>query len=164
MKQILGQCIFLLLMACTSASAIEREDMQTLDLSADGHALAGGQRILLLILTRSDCQYCHALMQNVILPLQKSGVWDARVILRELQLDTSPAILNFSGQSVSAQALAESYGHPFTPSILFLDRCGREVALRHTGYDGSDYFEFYLDKSVKQALAWLAKHPASCKN
>jgi len=163
MKQIIGWYIFLLLI-CTNALAIEREDMQALDLAADAHALLGDQRIILLILTRSDCQYCHALMKNVILPLQKSGVWDARVMLREMELDTSSEILDFSGQSVSAQALAESYGHPFTPSILFLDRCGREVALRHTGYDGSDYFEFYLDKSVKQALAWLAKHPASCKN
>lgn len=145
-------------------AAVERQDMQATDLSADGHALLEGERVLLLILTRSTCPYCKALMKNVMLPLVKSGVWDQRVILRELEIDSSPAILDFSGKPAGAMDFAERYGHPFTPSILFLDRCGREVGLRHTGYDGSDFFEFYLEKSVKQAREWLAAHPPECTN
>ena len=144
--------------------AVEREDMQTTDLSADGHALLEGDRVLLLILTRSSCPYCKALMKNVMLPLVKSGVWDEQVILRELEIDSSPEILDFSGKPADTIAFAERYGHPFTPSILFLDRCGREVGLRHTGYDGSDFFEFYLEKSVKLAREWLAAHPPECTN
>lgn len=144
--------------------AVERQDMQVTDLAADSRAMYAGERILLLVLTRSGCFYCQALMKNVMLPLVKSGVWDQRAMLRELELDTSPEILGFSGNPAVAMGFAERYGYPFTPSILFLDRCGREVGLRHTGYDGSDFFEFYLDKSVKQAHEWLAAHPPECVN
>lgn len=147
----------------SSLAAIEREDMQVTDLSADARALLDGERIMLLIITRSTCPYCNALMKTVMLPLAKSGVWDARVILAELELDVSPEIIDFAGKSVDPTTFAERYGHPFTPSILFLDRCGRQVGLRHDGYDGSDFFEFYLDKSVKQAREWLAAHPPECK-
>ncbi|MCF6225137.1 MAG: thioredoxin fold domain-containing protein [Xanthomonadales bacterium] len=146
----------------SSLLAIEREDMQVTDLSADAHTLLEGDRIMLLIITRSTCPYCNSLMKTVMLPLAKSGVWDSRVVLRELELDVSPEILDFSGKPVDATAFAERYGHPFTPTILFLDRCGREVGLRHNGYDGSDFFEFYLDKSIKQAREWLVAHPPEC--
>ncbi len=145
------------------ADAVERADMQLVDLAADGHLLLGDKRILLLVLTRSDCSYCQALMKQVMLPLVRSGSWDEQVVIRELELDTSPEILDFSSKQVGAVAFAEKYGTPFTPSILLLDRCGREAGLRHTGYDGGDYFEFYLQKSVKQALRWLAEYPPACK-
>lgn len=150
------------LLLINSLAALERQDMQVTDLSTDGHALLEGDRVLLLILTRSSCPYCEALIKNVMLPLVKSRVWDQRVVLRELEIDSSPTILDFFGKSTNARAFAERYGHPFTPSILFLDRCGREVGLRHTGYDGSDFFEFYLEKSVKQAREWLRTHPPEC--
>ncbi len=164
MKKAYVAIVLAWLLLTAPLAAVEREDMQATDLSADGHALLEGDRVLLLILTRSTCPYCKALMQNVMLPLVKSGVWDQRVMLRELEIDSSPEILDFSGKPAAAMAFAERYGHPFTPSILFLDRCGREVALRHTGYDGSDFFEFYLEKSVKQAREWLAAHPPECTN
>lgn len=156
-------CVFIGLLFCSSLVAIEREDMQVTDLSADARSLLEDGRVMLLIITRSSCPYCNALMKNVMLPLVKSGVWDGRVIFRELELDVSPEILDFAGKRVGATAFAERYGHPFTPAILFLDRCGREVNLRHNGYDGSDFFEFYLDKAVRQAREWLAAHPPECK-
>lgn len=142
--------------------ALERDDMQLTDLAADAHLLLGDQRVLLLVLTRSDCSYCQALMKNVMLPLLKSGAWDEQVVIRELELDTSPRVLDFNSKLVGAVDFAEKYGTPFTPSILILDRCGREAGLRQTGYDGSDYFEFYLQKSVTQALRWLAEHQPVC--
>jgi len=154
---------FVGLLIFSSLSAIEREDMQVTDLSADARTLLDGDRIMLLVITRSSCPFCNSLMKKVILPLAKSGVWDARVTLRELELDVSPKIFDFSGKLLDATEFAERYGHPFTPTILFLDRCGREVGLRHSGYDGGDFFEFYLDKSVKLAREWLAAHPPECK-
>ncbi|MCF6263289.1 MAG: thioredoxin fold domain-containing protein [Xanthomonadales bacterium] len=164
MKLVALAASFIGLLFFSSLSALEREDMQVIDLSADARTLLGGERIILLIITRSSCPYCNALMKTVMLPLAKSGAWDARVILRELELDVSPEIIDFAGKPVDATAFAERYGHPFTPSILFLDRCGREVGLRHNGYDGSDFFEFYLDKSVKQARNWLVAHPPECSS
>ncbi len=144
------------------ALAFEREDMQLTDLAADAHLLLGDKRVLLLVLTRSDCSYCKALMKNVMLPLLRSGAWDEHVLIRELELDTSPKITDFSSQLVTALEFAERYGTPFTPSILFLDNCGREAGLRQVGYDGSEFFEFYLQKSVKQALKWLATQASPC--
>lgn len=154
---------FVGLLFFSSLSAIEREDMQVTDLSADARSLLGGERIMLLVITRSSCPFCNSLMKNVMLPLAKSGVWNARVLLRELELDVSPKIRDFAGKLVDATEFAERYGHPFTPTILLLDRCGREVGLRHNGYDGGDFFEFYLDKSVKLAREWLVVNPPECK-
>ncbi len=146
----------------TPTLAFEREDMQLRDLAADAHLLLGENRVLLLVLTRSDCSYCQALMKNVMLPLLRSGAWDEQVLIRELELDTSDKIIGFNKQSIAAIPFAEQYGTPFTPSILILDRCGREAGVRHTGYDGSEFFEFYLQKAVKQALKWLAKKALPC--
>jgi len=145
------------------AVALERTDMQAADLATDARLFIGDQRILLLVVTRSDCSYCQALMKEVMLPLLRSGAWDEQVVIRELELDTSPEIKDFNMQVVAPIKFAERYGTPFTPSILLLDRCGREAALRHVGYDGGDYFEFYLQKSVKQALQWLSTNQPKCK-
>ncbi len=136
--------------------------MQLRDLAADAHLLLGDNRVLLLVLTRSDCSYCQALMKNVMLPLLRSGAWDEQALIRELELDTSHKIIGFNKQSIAAISFAEQYGTPFTPSILILDRCGREAGVRYTGYDGSEYFEFYLQKSVKRALKWLVTQAPPC--
>jgi len=83
----------------------------------------------------------------------RSGDYDKQVLLRKVDW-RSPVIINdFFGQRISLQELSGRYDVKVTPTLVFVDSKGREVAPRILGFQSADFFWHYLDQRIQQSRA-----------
>ncbi len=129
------------------------------DLGQDARIGRNSNAVILLYFSAPDCRYCMRLEDAVLKPMLRSGDYDKQVILRKVDW-RSPLVVNgFSGQRVSLQNLTEHYAVKVTPTLVFVDPKGREVAPRILGFQSPDFFWFYLDRRIEQSRAVILREP-----
>ena len=128
---------------------------QTRNLQADAIAADRRRAPLLLIFSQHDCPFCAKLRREIINPMLISGDYADRALVRELMIDDHGQITDFDGAAVAPREVFDRYGLAVTPTVLLLDRHGRELAERQVGINTVDYYFYYLDRAIDTALATL---------
>ncbi len=129
---------------------------QVENFAALGDRARAGRLPILLLVSQSDCPYCELLKREILRPMLISGDYDGRVLIRELLIDSELPVRDFDGRAVVPDALAKRYRVRLTPTVLFLDDRGREVAERIVGINTVDFYAYYLDAAIDAAGARLA--------
>ncbi len=106
---------------------------------------------ILLVVTQTDCPYCELLKAEVIRPMILSGEYEDLVLIRELNLDGGERVVDFNGVIRSTQDFASGYRAWLTPTLLFLDGKGKQVAKKIRGVNTVELFSFYVDESIEKA-------------
>jgi len=122
------------------------------DLSKTGMVANEHQKPILLYVSRSDCTFCRRFEKEQLGPLLNSGLYQDKIIFRELVWDTQGAIINFRGERVSRSTFAQSWNAKLTPTLLFLNGLGNEIVPGIRGYNANDYFGYYLEAALKKAI------------
>ena len=130
------------------------------NLQQDGVQALALQLPILLTFSADDCGYCELLEENFLQPMLLSGDYDDRIIIRKLILDDGSSVTDFSGRQTEATRLSDRYRVFVTPTILFVDGNGRELAERMIGINTPELFGGYLDACVATALASI-RNPAA---
>ncbi|MES9971180.1 MAG: thioredoxin fold domain-containing protein [Candidatus Thiodiazotropha sp.] len=108
---------------------------------------------ILLMVSQDHCSFCEQLKREVLNPMVISGEYDDKVVIIELLLDIGGEVVNFEGDRVDPDTIASNYNIWVTPTLLFLDHQGKEVHKRMLGVNTIEMFGYYLDESLKDALA-----------
>ena len=106
---------------------------------------------IVLYISRSDCTFCRALERDVLGPLIKSELFSGRVQFRELGMDSGADIRDFNEKRVLPGSVAARYNVVVTPTILFLNAGQQEIVHRLVGYNGNEFFSYYLEKRIEEA-------------
>jgi thioredoxin-related protein len=130
------------------------------DLYQDGKQALVRQLPILLAFSAEDCSYCELLEEDFLQPMLLSGEYRDRVIIRKLMLDNGSYVADFSGRQTAASRLSDHYRVFVTPTILFVDGNGTELAERMVGINTPELFGGYLDACVETALAGI-RNPAA---
>lgn len=128
------------------------------DLQKLGTEACRNNRVLTVVITRQDCPYCDKLKKQVLLPDLRNGVFNKQWLLAELRIDEGINVRDFSGKTVAAAELAKRWRAELTPTVLFLNQKGEEIAPRITGLKLVDFYDDYLQKSLRQGL----ENPQRC--
>lgn len=128
---------------------------QTSDLYADARQANRHRVPMLLIFSQHDCPFCERLKEEVINPMLVSGEYDNRIIIREIMIDDDQDIRDFDGNPVAPREVFTRYLLYVTPSVLLVDNMGNELAERQIGINTVDYYGYYLDQAIDQALRTL---------
>ena len=124
------------------------------DLASEANAAGDESKIFLLYVSRPACPYCEKLKQDVLFPLVKGKRFDHILRLREVSLADNN-IIGFDGVEVSAGRALSGYKIVGTPTLLFLDRHGRQLTENLSGYFLKDFYWSYLEANIKKAQAKL---------
>jgi len=127
-------------------------------LRAAGEAAAGRQLPILLVFSAFECPYCETLEEEFLRPMLISGEYTDKIIIRKLLLDQGAYVTDFSGNVVAVDSLASRYGVFVTPTLLFLDTRGNELAERMIGINTLEMYGGYLDECIDTAL-FTFRHP-----
>ncbi len=114
---------------------------------------AGAKREpLVLLVSLPGCPYCELVRRNYLLPMRAEGLhaWQIDVTDRRVN------VLDFAGQPANGASLAARWKATFTPTVLFFDAQGTELAGRLTGVASTDFYGGYLDEAIAQARMKLA--------
>jgi len=124
----------------------------TTDLQADGRQARKAKLPLLLVFSSITCDYCRQLEDAFLRPMLISGEYTDRILIRSLLLENGLRVTDFSGERIAATQLSSRYKVYVTPTILFLDGDGRELAERMVGINTPEMYGGYLDNCITTAL------------
>jgi thioredoxin-related protein len=149
---ILGGALFWLALA-----GLHAEVAVTLatDLQDDARNARSRELPILLAFSAIDCSYCEELEEEFLEPMLLSGEYREKILIRKLILDNGSRVTDFSGNRVDATELADRYRVFVTPTLLFVDTRGQELAERMVGINTLELFGGYLDECIETALLKL---------
>ena len=143
----------LLLLSTTFLS--HASSAQTLQQEKDFGALAENMREnskpLVLAFDAEHCHYCARLQADHLDPMLISDEYQ-HVMIRSIDLDGGYDITDFDGQTVEASELSKRYKVRLTPTLLFLNADGEEIAKRMLGYNTPELYGAYLDRAIDRAV------------
>jgi thioredoxin-related protein len=106
----------------------------------------------LLLAFRADyCGFCKRLETEYLQPMVASGQYDARILIRRFTLDTEESVIDFNGDKMDTAAFVARHDASLTPTVVFLDAEGKEVAERLLGYNNPDFYGAYLEDAIATA-------------
>ncbi len=126
-------------------------DMQKTPKVAKAHKVP-----IVLFVTASWCHYCHKLKENIIEPLITQTNIESYAEFREVILDKKNWHLkDFQGHLTDMKTFAKTLNAGFTPTTLFLDPNGNEIAERIVGLTLEEYYPYYLEEGINLSLKKL---------
>ncbi len=152
----------LFVLAFTVVPSVFAEDdpyviQQVEDFSRLGEELEQRRLPLVLMFSSEHCPYCQQMESDFLIPMQISGDYVDRALIRKIEIGYGSTVRDFDGSRVAADELAERYGISVTPTLVFLDGKGSQLARKQVGLTTPDYFGGYLDDSIATARDMLRR-------
>ena len=107
---------------------------------------------ILLTFTSVICSYCELLEQDFLQPMLLSGEYRDKVMIRKLELGPGASVTDFNGRKIMASELSSRYRVFVTPTLLFIDGNGKELAERMVGINTPELYGGNLDDCIETAL------------
>ncbi len=138
--------------SCAQSDGYERllylKDFQKL-----GQRACDENKVMVIMVSRESCPYCVKLKKEIFVPEVKYGELNDKWLLRELLIDGGDKHIGFDGKEIESVKYAMSIKATLTPTVLFLDKNGKEIGKRIVGTGGAmEFYDFYLKRSINQAL------------
>ena len=112
-----------------------------------------------VFVSQQGCQFCEALRRQVLFPMIRAGELSDRAIFRELSLDAGFTVTDFDGNEIGGRNFADRYAAAVTPTLLFLDARGVEIADKIVGISNIEYYSFYFNRALESARSELQESP-----
>jgi hypothetical protein len=109
-------------------------------------AQAKGEPLVLLV-SLPGCVWCELLRRSYLAPMRQEGVQAFQITVNDRQV----AVGNFQGQSSHGADIAAAYQAKFTPTLMFLNVQGQEIAKRIVGVASVDLVGGVIDERLTTA-------------
>ena len=96
--------------------------------TSEGFNNKGQSKVALILVSQPNCNYCDLITEEILQPML------------------------FNGKNVPATKFAQRYNAWATPTLLFLDQQGNEIAKKMVGINTIELYGFYVDKALKSAF------------
>lgn len=133
----------------------------TENLAAESQIAAQRQLPILLVFSAAHCTYCELLEREILKPMLRSGDYGDKILIRKVMLDGAGTLRDFQGRAVDAGSFATRRDVFVTPTMLFVDARGRELAPRLVGINTVELFGGLVDASIEEARSKLKAQAAT---
>ena len=125
------------------------------DLSADARLLRERRVPLMVLYSRADCAWCERARREYLVPLANDRASAERVLMRQIDLDSSAPLIDFSGRATTHSRFATAQHAQLTPTLMFYGPDGRQVAGAIVGFLLADFYAAHIDRGIDEGLARL---------
>lgn len=150
------QVALMSLLLVTAACADDTPRVQIQDstnFQADGQLSQTRHLPLMLVFSAADCSYCKLLEEDFIKPMLISGDYTHKVLIRRVMIDAGGDVRDFDGKSISIDDFALRYKAFVTPTVVFVDAQGHQLAHRLVGIANPYFYGGDLDRAIDESLA-----------
>lgn len=148
-------CAFFLSTGVSAAARAAAALPGAADLAADGAAARDKRLPILLFFNRDGCPYCERALREYLTPMRRDPAYADRVLFRQVEIDRADRLVDFGGHLTTHREFASRYKIRLTPTIWFVDGDGNELVEPIVGLRTVDFYGFYLDQAITEALAKL---------
>jgi hypothetical protein len=121
------------------------------NLSKEMERLRDDKIPMVLLVSRSDCHFCHEVRTNYLAPLVRT-VPESKLLIRELISDRTKSLIGADGSIISMFEFLKSIKVNFFPSVIFLGNGMRVLAEPLLGLNQSGFYAAYLDERIEAAI------------
>ncbi len=111
----------------------------------------------MIMFSAEDCAYCEILESEVLRPMLMSGDYGHKVLIRKYMVDHGGNIRDFDGKMIDNYEFVSRYNIFVTPTLVFLDSHGQELAERIIGVNTLELFAGRVDDAILASLNSLRK-------
>lgn len=102
------------------------------------------------------CEFCEVLREKVLNPMALGGRYEGQyAYIRYVSIDEDDPIPDWEGQPILKRTLAEKMNADLTPTVLFLNRYGQEIAPRIVGIATLELYAALIHKSLNLSYRTL---------
>jgi Thioredoxin-like domain len=102
---------------------------------------------LVLLVSLPGCVWCELLRRNYLAPMRNEGLQAFQITVN----DTKQVIDNFQGQPSHGADIAAAHQAKFTPTLMFFNAQGKEIAKRMEGVASVDLIGALIDARLATA-------------
>lgn len=107
---------------------------------------------ILLMFGAEWCEFCTELIEQVLEPMAMGQNYDGKVLLmRHVGVDQHDKIPGFDGELIEKSKWAYQLNADLTPTVLFLDSSGKEVAPRIVGITNTHLYAGIIHRNLNIA-------------
>jgi thioredoxin-related protein len=154
-RKCLAAVVAAVLLSATCGGSEQRDVPLAVELHREGRKAEQACIPLLLEFAADECEYCTLLEEEILKPTLLNREYDRRVLMRKLVVDRFHKLRDFDGSPVSASELASRYKVFVTPTLLFVDSHGLELAERMVGVMTLEFYGGYLDQALEASRSKL---------
>ena len=144
-------CLAALLVAAPACAQM----IQERDLAADARRATERNVPLLVLFSEAGCPWCERARQEFLLPMQLNPEYGAKVMMREIGVDSQAVLVDFDGNRTTHAEFARRRSVSMMPTVMLLGPRGEALAEPLVGFRGADYYGYFLDQRIDGALALL---------
>lgn len=125
----------------------ELQDLQTLAQKAEAKNLP-----IMITVGAEWCDFCYVLKKNVLDPMMLGGDYEGKKLyMRYLSLEDDTPIPGIAGEKMVKREWAEKHKADLTPTVIFIDSYGREVADKIVGISALELYMGLIHQRLNQA-------------
>ena len=113
---------------------------------------------ILLMFSAEHCSYCVRLEEDFLEPMLRSGDYTDKVVIRKMKIDGYGTVRDFDGKQIPIDEFTGRYRVYVTPTVVFLDSSGAQLAPKRVGLSTPDFYGGYLDQAIDLALDVLRRN------
>lgn len=124
---------------------------QLADLRREAAAANARGLPLTVLISRSDCTFCHEVRVQYLAPKAREG----SMVAVELVSDFRRTVRMADGRTLSNADAVRALGGRFFPTVVFLSAEGRQLAEPIVGAGKGGFYEAFLDDALTEAKGKL---------
>ena len=140
------------LLPLVTVLATDVEIQTVTDLASLGETAQARKLPILIMFSQAECPYCTIMEENYLKPILRSGQYQDKVIIRQVRIDNLKTFTDFNGRRVEADHLTSRYHAWVTPTLIFLNGKGEEIAPKLVGIGTEGFFAGDIDNAIDAAL------------
>lgn len=113
---------------------------------------------LVVLVSLPGCSYCDTVRRNYLGPQATAG----EITAREIDMTADTPIRDVDGTMTTAKQWARAHNISVAPTVLFLDRHGRNLASPLRGMQ-PDFYGAYLEQAIDEARTKVSARPVASK-
>lgn len=157
-KEFVGRAWIAAILACAAAAAGAQAG-NGLRLADDLAAIAAEARErripIMIAFTQADCRYCHTAKRDYLIPIQNNAGLRDKVIIREVDVDSSAMLRDFEGRMATQSEFSKRYQVKRVPTVIVMDDTGKPLASPVVGLMAADFYGLYLQQAIEEGLYGL---------
>ena len=107
---------------------------------------------ILLLFSAQWCEYCQLLKEEVLEPMMLNGLYENKwLYIRHVGIDQSKPMIDLNGNDIKKAKWAYQLNADLTPTVIFIDHQGNEVADRITGISEITLYASLIHARLNQA-------------
>lgn len=110
---------------------------------------------ILVVFFDEHCTYCERLEEQFLRPMLLNEQYRDKVLIRKVEIGGEQTLINFHGGKMTHAKFAARYRVELTPTLILVDRYGRQLVESIVGLNTVEFFGWYLDQAIDESQKML---------